>query len=107
MLWVCFVYVKIYLQCLNFLFCGNVCKCKRVVCYVFINVLKFNKNFVIVDDVFSGVIIFYLVLVVSIISNNCFIVILVENIVRLCFYIDCGLDCIFFVGIFFNQIEKD
>lgn len=43
------------------------------------NVLIFNKNFVIVNDVYIGVIVFYLVLVMR--SDNCIIVILVEDIV--------------------------
>lgn len=107
MLWACLVYVKIYLQCPNPSFCGNACKCKRVVCYALINVLKPNKNLVIADDAFSGATIPHLVPVVSTTSNNCLTAIPVENIVRLCFYIDCGLDCISFVGISPNQIEKD
>ena len=100
-------YVKIYLQCPNPSFCGNACKCKRAVCYALINVLKPNKNLVIADDAFTGATIPHLVPVVSSTSDSCLAAIPVENIVRLCFYIDCGLDCISFVGIFPNQIEKD
>ena len=101
------IYVKIYLQCPNPSFCGSECKCKRAVCYALINVLKPNKNLVIADDAFTSATIPHLVPVVSSTSDSCLAAIPVENIVRLCFYVDCGLDCISFVGIFPNQIKKD
>lgn len=36
-------------------------------------------------------------------SSYCIIAIPVEDIVQLCFYIDCGYDGTFFMGIFHNQ----
>ena len=98
-------YVKIYLQCPNPSFCGNACKCKKAVFYALINVLQPNKNIVIADDAFTGATIPHLIPVVS--SDRCLTAIPVEDIVRLCFYIDCGSDCISFVGIVPNQFEKD
>ena len=70
-----------------------------------INVLKPNKNLVIANDAFTGATVPHLVPLVS--SANCITAIPVEDIVQLCFYIDCGYDSTSFVGIFPNQYEKD
>ena len=98
-------YTKINLQCPNSSFCDDKCKCKKPVYYALINVLKPNKNLVIANDVYTGATVPHLVPVIR--SDNCITAIPVEDIVQLCFNIDCGYDSTSFVGIFPNQYEKD
>ena len=83
----------------------NTCKCKKIVYYALISVLKPNKNLVIANDVYTGATVPHLIPVIS--GDSCITAIPVEEIVRLCFHFDCGYDCISFVGIFPNQYEKD
>ncbi|XP_068757460.1 uncharacterized protein [Montipora capricornis] len=98
-------YIKIYLQCPNPSVCDDKCKCKKPLYYTLMNVLKPNKNLVIANDVYTGATVPHLVPVMR--SDNCITAIPVEDIVQLCFYVDCGYDSTSFVGIFPNQYEKD
>ncbi|XP_044167373.1 uncharacterized protein LOC122951430 [Acropora millepora] len=98
-------YIKINLQCPNPSVCNDKCKCKKTLYYTLINVLKPNKNLVIANDVYTGATVPHLVPVIR--GDNCITAIPVEDIVQLCFYVDCGYDSTSFVGIFPNQYEKD
>lgn len=98
-------YIKINLQCPNPSVCNDKCKCKKTLYYTLINVLKPNKNLVIANDVYTGATVPHLVPVIR--GDNCVTAIPVEDIVQLCFYVDCGYDSTSFVGIFPNQYEKD
>ena len=74
--------------------------------YTLMNVLTPNKNLVIANDVYTGATVPHLVPVMRS-DNYCITAIPVEDIVQLCFYVDCGYDSTSFVGIFPNQYEKD
>ena len=99
------IYIKIKLQCPNPSVCNDKCKCKKPLYYTLMNVLTPNKNLVIANDVYTGATVPHLVPVMR--SDNCITAIPVEDIVQLCFYVDCGYDSTSFVGIFPNQYEKD
>lgn len=98
-------YVKVYLQCLISSFCSENCKCKTPKYYALIcNVLE-RSDLVIADDPYTGATVPHLVPVTR--SDNCITAIPVENILQLCFHIDCGHDIPSFLGFFPNQYEKD
>lgn len=54
------------------------------------NALKPNKNLVIANDVYTGATVPHLVPVIK--GDNFITAILVEDIVQLCFYVECGYD---------------
>ena len=78
---------------------------KHFIYNTLINVLKPNKNLVIAIDVYTGATVPHLAQVMR--GDNCVTAIPVEDIVQLCFYVDCEYDSTSFVGIFPNQYEKD
>ena len=98
-------YAKMYLRCPNPSFCGNSCKCRKPLFYALVNVLKPDQNLAIANDPYTGAIVPHLLPVIR--SDNCITAIPVDNIVQLCFYVDCGHDSTPFVGMFPNQYEKD
>ena len=98
-------YVIITLICPNPSFCDGKCQCKKPLYYALINALQSKKNLVIANDNYTGATVPHLVPVIRS-EINCITAIPVEDIVRLCFFIDCGYDTSF-VGIFPNQYEKD
>lgn len=97
-------YVKVYLQCPISSFCSDTCKCKTPKYYALIIVLE-RSDLVITDDPYTGATVPHLVPVTR--SDNCITAIPVENILQLCFRIDCGHDIPSFLGFFPNQYEKD
>ena len=98
------VYVKVYLQCPISSFCSDTCKCETPKYYALIIVLE-RSDLVIADDPYTGATVPHLVPVTR--SDNCITAIPVENILQLCFRIDCGHDIPSFLGFFPNQYEKD
>lgn len=62
---------------------------KPLYCAV-INFLRLNNNLVITNDVYTGATVPHLVPVLR--SDNCITAIPVEDIIQLCFCIDCGDD---------------
>jgi len=81
------------------------CKCKTAKYYAIVEGLEQNKDIVIANDPFTGAVVPHLIPVIR--NDHSFSAVPVENIVELCFHLNCGDDNTSFLGIFPNQYEKD
>lgn len=97
-------YVKCFVQCPIPSFCSDSCKCKTAKCYAVVEVLEQNKDIVIANDPYTGAVVPHLIPVIR--KTNSLSAVPVENIVGICFHINCGNNTSF-LGIFPNQYEKD
>lgn len=98
-------YVKCFVQCPIPSFCCDSCKCKTAKYYAIVEGLEQNKDIVIANDPFTGAVVPHLIPVIR--NDHSLSAVPVENIVELCFHLNCGDDNTSFLGIFPNQYEKD
>ena len=99
------VYVKCFAECPIPSFCCDSCKCKTAQYFAIVEVLEENKEIVIANEPYTGAIVPHLTPVIR--KENSLSAVPVQNILGICFRINCGNGNTSFLGIFPNQYEKD